>query len=312
MHATTTPAAPRLPRARSTRSRRRRRAGHRPRRHHVTAGSTSAATPTPRSATASPGPDGRAGRVELPGRWRQLRRVRRIRRKTLTATASGRGNYPEPREDLPLGLPYTAFRWTGALQGDGGYFIPSEMDEQYDYYRRSGQSRCVAWDMTRAWVEQQLSDLFGSPLTYYGVTVIASREGIDLGTANMGTDVSRHRHRVTSSTSPATWRMRPSSRPTTRSSSCATSPTPRSSRAPDHAARLLQPAASRRRTPRRDPTSGLVAWAWVMAVLLPLVGFILGAHRGGQGTHGHGVATMSLAVAMVFIWPMAIVAILVS
>lgn len=102
------------------------------------------------------------------------------------------GNYREPRLDdgrFPLGLPYTAFRYTGATQGDGGYFVPDEIEEQYDYYRREGQSKSVAWDLTRQWVEARISDYFGEPLSYVNVTITVEREGVELGSSTMGTTI---------------------------------------------------------------------------------------------------------------------------
>lgn len=118
------------------------------------------------------------------------------------------GNWPEPQEHAefvttektPSGirhrtirLPYTSIRYSGPgwVQGEGtGYFIPDGMDEQYDAYRRQGQSRQVAWDMTKEWVESQLEMLFSSPLTQCVVFVKAYKEGIELGATVMGTDVS--------------------------------------------------------------------------------------------------------------------------
>jgi hypothetical protein len=104
-----------------------------------------------------------------------------------------RGNYPPPDEEFPLGLPYTSFRYHGPgwVQGEGtGYFVPDGIEEQYAYYRDAGQSRSVAWDLTRAWVEAQIHMLFASPLTYCTVFVTVEKEGIELGTAAMGTDYS--------------------------------------------------------------------------------------------------------------------------
>jgi hypothetical protein len=101
------------------------------------------------------------------------------------------GNYPPPAEDLPLDLPYTSFRYSGPgwVQSEGtGYFIPDGIPEQFDYYRRCGQSRSVALDLTRAWVEKQISSWFSGPLTNCTVFVTAEKEGIELGTATMVTD----------------------------------------------------------------------------------------------------------------------------
>lgn len=99
------------------------------------------------------------------------------------------GNYPEPSEEFPLGLPYTSFRWTGVNQGDGGYFVPDGIEEFFDARRHGGQSKSVAWDLTKAWVEDTLTSFFSDPLVYLHVWVSAYREGIKLGTDSMGTSV---------------------------------------------------------------------------------------------------------------------------
>jgi len=104
-----------------------------------------------------------------------------------------RGNFPRPSENAPLGLPYTSIRYDGPgwVQGErGGYFIPEGVEEQYDYFRRSGQSKSVAWDLTKEWVEAQISMLFHSPLTNATVIVTASKEGVELSSTAMGTDYS--------------------------------------------------------------------------------------------------------------------------
>jgi hypothetical protein len=104
-----------------------------------------------------------------------------------------RGNWPEPAEHAPLGLPYTSIRYSGPgwVQGEsGGYFIPDGIKEQFDYYRRAGQSKSVAWDLTKQWVEDQITMLFSSPLTNCVVIVTAYKDNIELGSVSMGTDVS--------------------------------------------------------------------------------------------------------------------------
>lgn len=91
-----------------------------------------------------------------------------------------------------ISFPYTSIRFSGPgwTQGERpGYFIPSEMDDQFAYYRRNGASRAVAWDLTKAWVEQQISDLFSGPLLNLVVTVEAWREGVELASTSMGTDI---------------------------------------------------------------------------------------------------------------------------
>lgn len=101
------------------------------------------------------------------------------------------GQYPRPRGELPLGLPYTTFRYTGPgwVQGEGtGYFMPDGVADQYDYFRRMGQTRAVALAMTREWIEDTLRELFGRPLTNGFVRVTVYREDVELGTAAMGTD----------------------------------------------------------------------------------------------------------------------------
>jgi hypothetical protein len=105
-----------------------------------------------------------------------------------------RGNWREPAEHAPLGLPYTAIRYSGPgwVQGDmeGGYFIPDGIEEEYKSYRSMGQSKSVAWELTRKFVEDQLKMLFVSPLTNMVVHVTALSEGIELAHTCMGTDVS--------------------------------------------------------------------------------------------------------------------------
>jgi hypothetical protein len=102
-----------------------------------------------------------------------------------------KGNYPEPESDgWPLGLPYTAFRYSGPgwVQGErGGYFVPDGVEEQYAELRKRGQSKSVAWDMTREWVESTLSSFFGAPLTYCTVVVTVSRHGVKLSSDAIGT-----------------------------------------------------------------------------------------------------------------------------
>jgi hypothetical protein len=103
------------------------------------------------------------------------------------------GNWPEPVEHAPLGLPYTSIRYhsPGWVQGEeDGYFIPRDTEEQYAYYRRAGQSKSVAWDLTKQWVEDQLKMLFSSPLTNMVVVITVFKEGVELATTAMGTDVS--------------------------------------------------------------------------------------------------------------------------
>lgn len=102
------------------------------------------------------------------------------------------GNWPEPQEFPPLGLPYTSIRYSGPgwVQGEsGGYFIPDHIEEQYDYYRRAGQSKSVAWDMTKEWVEGMISDLFHAPLSNCYINIKVYKEDIELGSAGIGTDI---------------------------------------------------------------------------------------------------------------------------
>jgi hypothetical protein len=109
------------------------------------------------------------------------------------STMSWGGNWPPPREDAPLGIPYTAIRYSGPgwVQGEGsGYFIPDGIEDEYESFRRRGQSKSVAWELTLRWVEDQLEMLFSSPLTTCDVIVSAEREGVKLASTCMGTDVS--------------------------------------------------------------------------------------------------------------------------
>jgi len=101
-----------------------------------------------------------------------------------------RGNYPMPAESFPLGLPYTTFRYSGPgwVQGEGsGYFVPDNVEDSYNHYRRQGQSKSVAWDLTKAEVERILRDYFSAPLTYCTVFVTVYKAGIELGGDVMGT-----------------------------------------------------------------------------------------------------------------------------
>jgi hypothetical protein len=104
------------------------------------------------------------------------------------------GEWPQPREMPPLGLPYKCIRYSGPgwVQGDmsGGYFIPDGIEEYFEWKRRQGQSKSVAWDLTRQFVEDQLTMLFCSPLTNCVVCVEAWSEDVELARTCMGTDVS--------------------------------------------------------------------------------------------------------------------------
>lgn len=109
------------------------------------------------------------------------------------STAQWGGNWNPPREDAPLGIPYTSIRYDGPgwTQGEqGGYFIPDDIEGTFESFRRAGQSKSVAWDLTKADVEAQISMLFHSPLTNCYVKVSAHREGVELADTGMGTDVS--------------------------------------------------------------------------------------------------------------------------
>lgn len=105
---------------------------------------------------------------------------------------SGRwgGQYPEPAGSFPLGLPYTAFRYSGPgwTQGEQpGYFVPDGIADTFEHFRRRGQSRSVAWDLTHANVREQLRVYFASPLTNCVVVVTAARMGVKLGSSALGT-----------------------------------------------------------------------------------------------------------------------------
>jgi hypothetical protein len=100
-----------------------------------------------------------------------------------------RGNYPRPVEDLPLNLPYTSFA-SGAYSQDRHafpYWVPDGVEEQFDYFRRNGQSKQVSWELTKQWVEYMIRSFFGGPLYYGIVTVTVSKEGVELGHASIGT-----------------------------------------------------------------------------------------------------------------------------
>lgn len=100
------------------------------------------------------------------------------------------GAYPAPAATLPLGLPYTAFRYSGPgwTQGEEpGYFIPANIEEEYDALRKRGQSRSVAWDMMHEYVKDTLDSFFSAPLTYCVLEVTVSREGVDLASEVIGT-----------------------------------------------------------------------------------------------------------------------------
>jgi len=101
------------------------------------------------------------------------------------------GNYPPPAEDFPLGLPYTSFRYSGPgwVQGEGrGYFCPEGIQSWFDYLRTDrGCSKSVAWDLTKEWVEENVSDYFQGPLVYAYVSIKVFKHDIELGSAGMGT-----------------------------------------------------------------------------------------------------------------------------
>jgi hypothetical protein len=99
------------------------------------------------------------------------------------------GNYPRPAEDFPLNLPYTSFA-SGAYSQDQHawpYWVPSEVEDQFAYYRRMGQSKQVSWELTKQWVEDMIRSFFGGPLYYGIVTVTVSKEDVELGHASIGT-----------------------------------------------------------------------------------------------------------------------------
>lgn len=104
------------------------------------------------------------------------------------------GNYPRPDEPLPLNLPYTSFA-SGAYSQDRHawpYFIPDHVEEQYESFRKMGQSKSVSWMLTKEWVEDTISKFFGGPL-YYGTILIevfyvtADGEEIEIGSDSLGT-----------------------------------------------------------------------------------------------------------------------------
>lgn len=103
------------------------------------------------------------------------------------------GNWPRPNELPPLGFPYTSIRYSGPGWTQGlrsGYFIPEGIVDHYEWLRSNGQSRSVSWDMTKEFIEEQLSTLFSSPLTNTFITVTASKKGIVLASTSIGTDIS--------------------------------------------------------------------------------------------------------------------------
>lgn len=99
------------------------------------------------------------------------------------------GNYPMPTEEFPLRLPYTAFA-SGAYSRDSHaypYFVPDGVEDWYENYREHGQSKSVAWDLTKEMVEQTIKDFFAGPLVYATVTITAHRKGVKLGASAIGT-----------------------------------------------------------------------------------------------------------------------------
>lgn len=104
------------------------------------------------------------------------------------------GNYPRPTEELPLNLPYTSFA-SGAYSQDRHahpYFIPDGVEDHYNYLRTMGQSKSVAWDLTKEWVEDIIRSWFGGPLIYASVEVTvayvaADDDEIEVGSASIGT-----------------------------------------------------------------------------------------------------------------------------
>lgn len=102
------------------------------------------------------------------------------------------GNYPQPSEEFPLGLPYTSFYSAGYTRNPEHvwpYFVPDGIEDWYEHARQMGQSKSVAWDLTKAWVENAIREFFGGPLVYLTVTVEAHRKGVELGSASIGTSV---------------------------------------------------------------------------------------------------------------------------
>lgn len=102
------------------------------------------------------------------------------------------GNYPKPSEEFPLGLPYTSFYSAGYSRNPDHvwpYFVPDGIEDWFEHLRQQGQSKSVAWDLTKAWVEDTIRSFFGGPLLYYVVRVTVEREGVELGSASIGTSV---------------------------------------------------------------------------------------------------------------------------
>lgn len=102
------------------------------------------------------------------------------------------GQWPAPVgvRELPLGLPYKTFRYSGPgwVQGEqGGYFIPDSIEETFASFRARGQSKSVAWDLTRESVEEQIASLFSAPLINAFVSIAIEHEGVELSRTDMGT-----------------------------------------------------------------------------------------------------------------------------
>lgn len=100
------------------------------------------------------------------------------------------GNYPQPKEELPLNLPYTTFAAAAFANeyGDFFYWVPDGVDDAYEGFRNLGQSKSVAWDLTREWAEEIVRSYFSSPLTNGYVAVTVNHGGIELATGYLGTD----------------------------------------------------------------------------------------------------------------------------
>ncbi len=103
----------------------------------------------------------------------------------LSGTEDWRTGYEYKPDPDAIPNPYRDSR--NVSNGDGWYVPGDASSGWYDYCRKAGMSKSVAWDAAREREREELRYVtadYGPSV--YVLTVTASRNGIDLGSANVG------------------------------------------------------------------------------------------------------------------------------
>ena len=87
-------------------------------------------------------------------------------------------------EETPLNLPDAHFKWPSTDHNAYEFFVPDNVEDQYDWARKRGYAKGPAREYVTKWVESWISELVN--LENYVVTVSASFDGIELGSASIG------------------------------------------------------------------------------------------------------------------------------